>query len=161
MSCPRETFTFNIGSRPVSIDRSALQEGTSDGVRLNYGDVATRRKASTILPSALRRLAKAFIEPKKEPWCTAGLQRCPGDNVEQQRSKYRRPRSPSYRKVRVLQTRLPACPADALSPRPTPALPPSTARSCQGDGDARARPQRRFSNTAGRLHFGRRSRKTN
>ena len=71
MSCPRETFTFNIGSRPVTIDRSALQEGTSDGVRLIYGDVATRRKASTILPSALRRLAKAFIEPKKEPWCTA------------------------------------------------------------------------------------------
>ena len=102
MSCPRETFTFNIGSRPVSIDRSALQEGTSDGVRLIYRDVATRRKASTILPSALRRLAKAFIEPKKEPCCTAVFSKGPGDNVGQQRSKYRRPRSPSYRKVRVL-----------------------------------------------------------
>ena len=71
MSCCRETFTFNMVARAVTIDRSALQEGTSDGVRLNCGDFATRRKASTILPSALRRLAKAFIEPKKEPWCTA------------------------------------------------------------------------------------------
>ena len=161
MSCPRETFTFNIGSRPVTIDRSALQEVTSDGVRLNCGDFATRRKASTILPSALRRLAKAFIEPKKEPCCTAVFSKRPGDNVGQQRSKYRRPLSPSYRKVRFLTNRTTCLPADALSPRPTPALPPSTARSCKGDGDARARPQRRFSNTAGRLHFGRRSRKTN
>ena len=71
MSCSWETFTFNMVARAVTIDRSALQEGTSDGVRLNCGDFATRRKASTILPSALRRLAKAFIEPKKEPWCTA------------------------------------------------------------------------------------------
>ena len=71
MSCCWETFTFNMVARAVTIDRSALQEGTSDRVRLIYRDVATRRKASTILPSALRRLAKAFIEPKKEPWCTA------------------------------------------------------------------------------------------
>ena len=71
MSCSWETFTFNMVARAVTIDRSALQEGTSDGVRLIYGDVATRRKASTILPSACAALAKAFIEPKKEPWCTA------------------------------------------------------------------------------------------
>ena len=116
MSCPRETFTFNIGSRPVSIDRSALQEGTSDGVRLNCGDFATRRKASTILPSALRRLAKAFIEPKKEPWCTAVFSAVPGDNVEQQRSKYRRPRSPAYRKVRVLTNQATGVPRVSSEP---------------------------------------------
>ena len=56
---------------------------------------------------------------------------------------------------------LPPPPGYQYMSSPTPALPPSTARSCQGDGNARARPQRRVSNTAGRLHFGRRSRKTN